>query len=106
MRASILLPIGALFSSALASHYVVHERRHEHTDQRWSKSAQLDGNQVLPIRIGLKQSNLEHGDRWLMEVSDPASPRFGQHWTAKEVVDAFKPRYFTTAMLLLWWSQN
>ena len=101
MRASILLSLGALFSSALASDYVVHERRHERAGQRWSKVAQLDGNQVLPIRIGLKQSNLEHGDRWLMEVSDPNSPRFGQHWTAKEVIDAFKPRYVTTAMLLL-----
>lgn len=101
MRPLILLSLGALFTSCLASNYVVHERRHEHTDQRWSKVAQLDGNHVLPIRIGLKQSNLEHADRWLMEVSDPESPRFGQHWTAKEVVDAFKPRYFTAIMLLL-----
>lgn len=102
MRASILLTLGALFSSVLASDYVVHERRHEHTGKRWTKVGQLDRNQVLPIRIGLKQSNLEHGHRWLMEVSDPESPRYGQHWTAEEVVDAFKPRYFTTAMILFW----
>ncbi|KIM96701.1 hypothetical protein OIDMADRAFT_94140, partial [Oidiodendron maius Zn] len=82
--------------------YVVHERRHERTDQRWSKVAQLDGNQVLPIRIGLKQSNLEHGDRWLMEVSDPKSPRFGQHWTAKEVIDAFKPSHETIQAVHTW----
>jgi len=100
MRASVLLSLGALFWSALASDYVVHERRHAYTDQRWSKVKQLQGNQALPIRVGLKQANLEHGNRWLMEVSDPESPRFGQHWTAKEVVDAFKPRYFVILLLL------
>ncbi|KUJ08102.1 subtilisin-like protein [Mollisia scopiformis] len=102
MRASILLPLGALFSSVLASNYVVHERRHENTDQRWSKVAQLRGDQVMPIRIGLKQSNLEHSDRWLMEVSDPKSPRYGQHWTAKEIVDAFKPSVETINAVHTW----
>ena len=99
MRTSVLLSLGSLLSSAVASEYVVHERRHEHTDQRWSKIGQLDGSQILPIRIGLKQSNLEHADRWLMEIADPESPRYSQHWTAEEVIDAFKPRYFTSAAL-------
>lgn len=92
MRGPILLSLSAFTAFALASPYVVHEKRHERTDQRWNKLTQLDDAAVLPIRIGLKQQNLEKGDGWLMDVADPTSPRYGQHWTAKEVVDAFKPR--------------
>lgn len=94
MRFSVFLPLGALCASTvtLASPYVVHEKRHVSTDDQWSKLTQLDSNAVLPIRIGLKQQNLELGDQWLMEVSDPTSPKFGKHWTSKEVADAFKPR--------------
>ena len=93
MRINTLLSYGALLGFSFASDYVVHERRHEAIDQRWDKRESLDRSQLLPIRIGLKQSNLEHADRWLMEVSDPASPRFGQHWTADEVVNFGVPEW-------------
>lgn len=26
-----------------------------------------------------------------MDVSDPASPNYGKHWTSAQVIDAFKP---------------
>lgn len=93
MRVSTVLSLSALLPFALGSPYEVHERRHAATSHRWSKRAHLDEAAKVPIRIGLKQQNLEQGDAWLMEVSDPASERYGQHWSAKEVVDAFKPRY-------------
>lgn len=96
MRTSILLFVGALLSSTFASDHVVLERRHDATNKKWTKTAPLNGSRVLPIRIGLKQSNIEHGHNWLMDVSDPKSARFGKHWTAEEVVDAFKPRYITS----------
>lgn len=93
MRVALILPLSTLFLSAAASPYVVHEKRHEGTKDRWSKVTQLDSSATVPVRIGLKQQNLEHGDRWLMEVSDPTSPSYGKHWSAKDVVDAFKSRF-------------
>lgn len=70
----------------------VHEQRHKRTDDQWPKLTHIDSAATLPIRIGLKQQNLEHGDRYLMEVADPTSSRYGKYWTTKEVIDAFKPR--------------
>lgn len=101
MRGSIVLILSTLCASALASpvkhdkrnDYVLHEQRHKRSDDRWSKHSQLDASKTMPVRIGLKQSNLEQGDRWLMEVADPTSSRYGQHWTHEQVIDAFKPRY-------------
>jgi len=92
MRGLVLFPLGALLGSSLATNHVIHERRHQAIDHQWDKREQLHQDEVLPIRIGLKQSNLEHADHWLMEVSDPNSSKFGKHWTAEEVLHAFKPR--------------
>ena len=43
------------------------------------------------MRIGLTQTNLEKGHDYLMEVSDPASPKYGKYWTAEKVHNAFAP---------------
>lgn len=37
------------------------------------------------MRVALTQSNMDEGYGWLEEVSHPNSPKYGQHWTAKEV---------------------
>lgn len=44
------------------------------------------------MRIGLKQRNLDMVSEWLSEVSHPQSNKYGQHWSAKEVAEAFAPR--------------
>ena len=43
------------------------------------------------MRIGLTQSNLDRAWDWLSEVSSPDSAKYGQHWTAKQVAEAFAP---------------
>ena len=50
--------VGALTVSTLASPHIVHERRNLYTDHRWTKTTELNSGAILPIRIGLKQSNL------------------------------------------------
>lgn len=50
-------------------------------------------DRVLPMRFALTQSNLDKGHDWLMEVSDPTSEKYGQHWDAAKVAEMFKPRY-------------
>ncbi|KAL9078122.1 MAG: hypothetical protein Q9157_002949 [Trypethelium eluteriae] len=45
----------------------------------------------MPISIGLTQSNLDKGQDYLMDVSDPESINYGKHWTAQQITDAFAP---------------
>jgi tripeptidyl-peptidase-1 len=69
--------------------YVVHEMRVE--DPSWTRTRRLEGDITLPLRIGLKQRNLDLLPDYLMSVSDPSSPSYGQHWTLKKVVETFTP---------------
>lgn len=81
--------VGAVASPA--QNYVVHEKRHER-NAAWTRVSRLDESIVLPVKIGLAQQNLDKGHDWLMEVSDPSSNKFGQHWSLEQVKNAFKPR--------------
>lgn len=70
--------------------HVVHERRHV-PHARINK--RMAPNTVLPMRIGLRQNSvaLESAEEWLMEVSYPSSPKYGQHWSSDEIIAAFRP---------------
>ncbi|KAL1840747.1 hypothetical protein VTK73DRAFT_3682 [Phialemonium thermophilum] len=71
--------------------HVLHERQMPHWSKTWAKRDRLPSDFLLPMRIGLKQENLEEGHRLLMDISDPRSPNFGKHMTAHEVIDFFAP---------------
>jgi tripeptidyl-peptidase-1 len=47
--------------------HVLHEQRVD-APKHWEKTARLAPDVVLPIRIGLTQSNLDIGDELLMEM--------------------------------------
>ena len=49
------------------STYAVHEKRSS-IPRLWSRGNPVDGDAILPIRIGLTQSNLENGEAHLMDV--------------------------------------
>ena len=49
------------------SRHVLHEKR-DATPRAWTKRDRVDPEQLLPVRIGLIQSNLEHGPGMLDEV--------------------------------------
>jgi len=66
---------GLAISKPLGTH-VVHEKR-DALPIAWTKRSRAPRDAVLPVRIGLKQRNLEHGDRFLYDISDPDSPNFG-----------------------------
>lgn len=91
-----LVSAAALAASAVASPlsttHSVHEKRSE-APQGWTKREELDRRAVLPMKIALAQSNLDRGWEWLEEVSHPESGKYGEHWSAKEIADAFAPRY-------------
>ncbi|EME46777.1 hypothetical protein DOTSEDRAFT_127175 [Dothistroma septosporum NZE10] len=86
----------ALVVSAYAvstpSGYVSHEKRSSPLKQ-WFRQSELHGSAVLPMRIGLKQPNLDngHGHALMDEISHPSSPRFGQWYSPEEIIDIFAP---------------
>ena len=96
MTFSTLLTAATLVATTFASPlttvpHIVHEKRFV-LPTGWEKHSPLHGSTVLPMRIALAQENIEKGSEWLYEVSHPASPKYGQHWTAKEIAHAFAPR--------------
>lgn len=58
------------------SNHVLHEKR-DGVPHQWGKRDRAAAHEVLPIRIGLRQRNLEHAERFILDVSDPTSPNFG-----------------------------
>jgi tripeptidyl-peptidase-1 len=46
----------------------LHERHLPHWSNKWSKRSKVPDTQVLPMRIGLKQCNLEEGHDKLMDM--------------------------------------
>ncbi len=86
---ALALPFLAATSlGAPTSNYVVHESR-DFLPTGWVKSLKVDGRQRIPMKFGLKQSNIENMDNILMDVSDPTSPNYGNHMNAQQVVDLF-----------------
>lgn len=70
MRSSILLlgAVAAGVGAVPAPHnYQVHERR-DVVPHYWTDGKRLDGSVSLPVRIGLTQSNLDHGHDLLMDM--------------------------------------
>lgn len=88
---SFLVTVGFSLPSQPVSSHVVHEKRGL-LPSGWTAREKLDGEVRLPLRIGLKQQNLELGPHLLDEVSNPLSDKYAQHWTAQQVKDMFSPR--------------
>lgn len=87
------MSVSAVLSTTAAlvpSTHGVHEQRDVHSS-RWTKLGRVRPEAILPVRIALAQNNLDKGHDYLMEISHPHSPNYGKHWTADEVIEAFKP---------------
>lgn len=95
MRFQDILALAATLATAVSAiavpdSLVLHEKRHA-APRKWVKRDAMPAKSMLPMRIGLKQSNLHRGDDLLMEVSHPDSPRYGQWYSPEEIVDIFAP---------------
>ncbi|KAI1435443.1 peptidase S8/S53 domain-containing protein [Xylaria sp. CBS 124048] len=85
--AALCTPIA---SNQSQSGLVVHEKRDE-LPVHWTKVSDASGNTSIPLRIALKQSNLENAEEYMRQVSHPASDKYGQFWTPEQVIAAFAP---------------
>ncbi|GAB7355963.1 hypothetical protein MBLNU459_g6595t1 [Dothideomycetes sp. NU459] len=107
MRGSLSIVLTGLVALAAAGpipeSHVVHERRGiSHASSRWVKRDRVQKDAILPIRVGLKQNNLQKGHEWLMDVSHPDSPNYGKHWTSEDVIAAFQPAEDTVKAVMDW----
>jgi tripeptidyl-peptidase I len=85
-----------------ASIWAIHERR-QHGNSAWvARSSEVDGRTIIPLSIGLTQRNLEKGHDFLMDVSDPASPNYGKHWTQQQIAETFAPSTETVDEVTAW----
>ena len=64
---SLLAFAAALDAVALPAHHEVHERR-DTLSPRWTKLDRVESHKLLPMRIGLTQSNIDNGYEHLMNV--------------------------------------
>ncbi|KAK2603824.1 hypothetical protein QQS21_004026 [Conoideocrella luteorostrata] len=88
-----LVVLNGLFAGAIAvptGSHTVHERR-DLSNGQWIKREAANANAKVPVRIAMKQKNLDKGMDYLLEVSDPSSPKYGQHYSQDEVVELFAP---------------
>lgn len=96
------LAASGVFARVIPQGHVVHERRDASIPSRAMKRDRVDAGTMLPMRVGLKQNNLDKAEEWLMEVSHPMSKKYGQHWTQDEVIAAFRPSEDTVDLVGEW----
>ncbi|KAH8992820.1 subtilisin-like protein [Lactarius hatsudake] len=107
-----LLQVLAICSVALAAppqleraNHVVHERRAVEPIG-WVQSHRANADDIIPLRVGMKQQNLHMLEDLLMDVAHPDSPTYGQHWTPEKVADFFAPSESTVASIRTWLSDS
>jgi tripeptidyl-peptidase-1 len=98
---SLLLLCGSSLAAPAPHSFVRHEKR-DSAPHKWIKRATAPPDTRLPIRISLRQENAHLGHDHLMDISNPGSPNFGKHWTAKEVEDFFAPRSESVNSVIDW----
>lgn len=89
--ATLALLSAVVLGAAPSTVHVTHERRDIDSHRHWEKRSRLEPHDVIPVRIGLTQRNLDQGYDLLMDVSDPDSKNFGKHWTGEQIVEQFSP---------------
>ncbi|KAI0063506.1 subtilisin-like protein [Artomyces pyxidatus] len=104
MRSSFLqvLALATIACAAPSSRstHVLHEKRAAEP-VGWA-SRRLESHRVLPIRVGLKQSNMDQLEDMLNSVAHPESESYGQHWTPEKVADFFAPSDNTVEAIKDW----
>ncbi|KAL8803632.1 MAG: hypothetical protein Q9182_003047 [Xanthomendoza sp. 2 TL-2023] len=99
-----LLTFSALLASSFAVpsvDHVLHEKR-DRLPPGWQYHEKLKSTEILPMRIALTQSNLDKADEFLMDVSHPASPNYGKHWTHEDIANKFAPSAETVDAVKSW----
>jgi tripeptidyl-peptidase-1 len=100
--AAFLLLFRNTIATPLINNHVQHEKRVVNSDNPWRVNQRVPGNAIIPLRIGLVQSNLDQGSAHLESISHPGSPRYGQHLSMDEVHSLFAPAESTVEAVRSW----
>ena len=103
MHFSILTAITLAVSieAAPSFNHVLHEKR-DSLPVGWGQPEVLDGKTILPFKIALTQSNLHKAEEYILDVSHPDSPNYGQHWSAKKIAETFAPSQESVDSVTQW----
>lgn len=91
----------AVTVSCLGSPLVRHESRRA-LPPHWEQSHRAHAHAILPLRIGLAQSNIDRIGELLLDVSHPDSENYGNHWTPAKVAETFRPSAETVDTVREW----
>ncbi|KAJ8066000.1 hypothetical protein OCU04_005094 [Sclerotinia nivalis] len=92
---------GAIAAPASQKRHVVHERR-DQEPRNWRRENLLHPDSHLPMRFAITQNNLHNAEAYLMDVSNPSSPNYGKHWSAKKVAETFAPSADSVKAIVQW----
>ncbi|EMD37169.1 hypothetical protein CERSUDRAFT_115082 [Gelatoporia subvermispora B] len=92
-------------SSPLSARGIPHETRRS-VPHGWQPIRRAEPSTVVPLRIGLAQSNLHLLESFLHDVSHPESPKYGKHWSAAEVAETFRPSAESVDTVRAWLADN
>ncbi|KAF4555101.1 Pro-kumamolisin activation domain-containing protein 1 [Elsinoe fawcettii] len=108
-----LLTVGVVANLALTclaaptthATHVLHEKRGAAPHQ-WQKRHRALPEQKVPVRIALRERNIESTASFVDDVSNPESPNFGKHWSASKVANAFAPHPETKYAVMQWLEES
>ncbi|KAI0366291.1 subtilisin-like protein [Pilatotrama ljubarskyi] len=103
-RVLLALALGLSSVAALApriSPRVRHESRSA-IPRGWAPVRRAESDSVIPLRIGLAQANLAALEEYLLDVSHPESPNYGEHWSPAKVAQTFRPSAETVDTVRGW----
>ncbi|KAK2596114.1 hypothetical protein QQS21_006461 [Conoideocrella luteorostrata] len=65
-------------------------------------AAPVSNSTLVPVLLGMKQNNIDKMMDYVMEVSDPTSPKHGQHYTRDQIAALFTPSDTAIASVNTW----
>lgn len=74
----------------------------DHISKEWTWHESCSGSETIALTIAVKQTNTDSIEEKLFEVSDPKSPKYGQHWTYEKVHDFLKPSEESLSAIYSW----
>jgi tripeptidyl-peptidase-1 len=69
---------------------------------RWEQAYEADADYVLQVSIALAIQNTDLGVETLLQISDPTSPDYGQHLSAEDVFQMFRPKPDAISGVMEW----
>ncbi|KAJ7203551.1 subtilisin-like protein [Mycena pura] len=68
----------------------------------WTLHRRADPGALIPLKFSLAQSNVDKLEAFLLDIADPRSPNYGQHWSPAQVKETFRPSVESVATVHAW----